>query len=235
MPEHSSARRRLVHGRRVGHRLRARQQTLVDDLLPRLRIDLADGRPIDTAALFPFAADRIWLEIGFGGGEHLAQQAAAHPRTGFIGCEPFVNGVAKLLTEIDDRGLGNIRIHDGDARDLLDLLPEAAVDRVFLLYPDPWPKKRHHKRRFINRETVGILARILADGGELRVASDIPDYVRWTLIHVLGDGDFRWTAERASDWRNRPDDWPQTRYERKALDAGRVPAYLVFRRVARRR
>jgi tRNA (guanine-N7-)-methyltransferase len=232
MPERPTKRRRLVHGRRVGHRLRPRQQHLVDALLPHLRIDV-DGGAVEPRSLFRPQARCVWLEIGFGGGEHLAWQAAANPDVGIIGCEPFVNGVAKLLAEIEDRGLANVRIHDGDVRDLLDVLAPASIDRVFLLYPDPWPKARHRKRRLITAGTVERLARIMTDGAELRIASDIPDYVRWTLVHILRDGWFDWTARRPADWRHRPPDWPPTRYERKALDSGRVPAYLTFIRARR--
>jgi tRNA (guanine-N7-)-methyltransferase len=228
MSERPTKRRRLVHGRRVGHRLRPHQQRLVDEVLPRLRIDVVDGVSVDPEALFGPAPRPVWLEIGFGGGEHLAWQAAANPDVCFVGCEPFVNGVAKLLVEIEERGITNIRIHDGDARDLLDLLPDACIGRLFILYPDPWPKARHRKRRLITPETVDRLARVMADGVELRIVSDIPDYVRWALVHILGDGRFEWTAQRPADWRDRPADWPRTRYECKALDAGRVPAYLSF-------
>lgn len=230
MSERQTKRRRLVHGRRVGHRLRPNQQRLVDDLLPRLRVPVSAGVAVEPRALFDPARRRVWLEIGFGGGEHLAWQAAANPDVGIIGCEPFVNGVAKLLAEVEQRRLANVRIHDGDARDLLDLLPDACVERVFLLYPDPWPKARHRKRRLITTRTVDRLSRIMADGGELRIASDIPDYIRWSMCHILADGRFHWTARRPDDWRQRPHDWPQTRYERKALDAARVPAYLTFMR-----
>jgi tRNA (guanine-N7-)-methyltransferase len=233
MSERPTNRRRLVHGRRVGHRLRARQQRLVDELLPCLRIDIGDGGAVEPRSLFGPEARCVWLEIGFGGGEHLAWQAAANPDVGIIGCEPFVNGVAKLLTEIEDRNLANVRIHDGDARDLLDLLAPASLDRVFLLYPDPWPKARHRKRRLITARAVERLARVMTDGAELRIASDIPDYVRWTLVHILSDGRFDWTARRPADWRHRPSDWPPTRYERKALDSDRVPAYLTFIRARR--
>jgi tRNA (guanine-N7-)-methyltransferase len=233
MSERPIKRRRLVHGRRVGHRLHPRQQRLVDELLPGLRIDIGDGGAVAPRTLFGPETRCVWLEIGFGGGEHLAWQAAANPDVGIIGCEPFVNGVAKLLTEIEDRDLANVRIHDGDARDLLDLLPPASLDRVFLLYPDPWPKARHRKRRLITAVTVDRLARVMTDGAELRIASDIPDYVRWTLVHILSDGRFDWTARRPGDWRHRPSDWPRTRYERKALDSGRVPAYLTFIRARR--
>ncbi len=170
----------------------------------------------------------MWLEIGFGGGEHLAWQAEQNRDTGFIGCEPFLNGTAKLLSAIEDLRLANVRIHDGDARLLLESLADSSVDRVFLLYPDPWPKTRHHKRRFVNKWALDELHRIMTPGAELRVASDIADYVRWTLREVRRHGGFTWCAETPDDWRRRPDDWPQTRYEQKALAAGRTPSYLRF-------
>ncbi len=220
--------RRLLYGRRQGHKLRAGQQHLVETLLPRLAIDLKTLG--DPRRLFDAAPDDIWLEIGFGGGEHLATQAAAHPNIGFLGCEPFVNGVAKLLVQIDRAGLDNIRLHQGDARDLLDALAPGSVGRVFLLFPDPWPKTRHHKRRFVSQETLDQLAQAVRPGGELRIATDIPDYCRWTLQHIRRHGAFEWLAKGPADWRQRPADWPETRYEQKAIRQGRIPVYLRFRR-----
>ena len=220
-PEHP---RRLLYGRRQSHRLSARQAGLFEDLLPRLA--LPEGS-IDPPRLFPGKAG-FALEIGFGGGEHLAHQAALRPDWGFIGCEPFVNGMAQLLARLAAGELANIRLHPGDARDVLDRLPDAGFDAVYVLYPDPWPKKRHWKRRFIGPSTLPTLARILKPGGLLRFASDIPDYVGWTLIHMRAAPQFEWTAEAPADWRTPPADWPGTRYERKALKAGRVPAYLDF-------
>ncbi len=200
------------------------------------RIATTNGaRRIDLGALFPDASD-VWLEIGFGGGEHLAALARAHPSVGLIGCEHYVDGVAKLVSTVAREGLGNVRIHAHDARDVMDALPDASVGRLYLLYPDPWPKKRHHRRRFVNAETLEAAARLLKPGGEYRIASDIPDYVRHCLEalaarRAAGRRDLEWTAERARDWREPWPDWPGTRYERKALAAGRAPLYVTFRKV----
>ena len=172
----------------------------------------------------------FWLEIGFGGGEHLAAQAKAHPAVGFIGCEPFVNGVARLLANIEQENLSNIRLFSDDARPLMDCIEDSKISRAFVLFPDPWPKKRHAGRRFINPENLDNLSRILCDGAEVRVASDEMGYIRWTLKHFRGHPDFEWMAERAKDWRERPKDWPPTRYESKALASGRPCIYLQFRR-----
>ncbi len=218
---------RRLYGRRQAFRLRDRQARLVKDLLPRLETDIPAEGPIDLAALFP-DTDDVWLEIGFGGGEHLAWQAAQNPGMGLIGCEPFVNGIAKLLSKIDEAGLENIRIFPGDARVLLDQLPEASIGRAFLLFPDPWPKTRHHKRRFVQPYVLDALARALKDGAVFRVASDIPDYVAWTLECMMPRADFSWTAEGPDDWRARSPDWSETRYEAKAVKAGRRPTYLEF-------
>ncbi|NWG93002.1 MAG: tRNA (guanosine(46)-N7)-methyltransferase TrmB [Parvularculaceae bacterium] len=219
-----------LYGRSKGHSLRANHQRLMAELLPRVATpDPADG-PIDLAALFPEAND-FALEVGFGGGEHLAFQAARAPATGFIGAEPFLNGVAKLLQHIEKEGLSNVRIHHGDARPLMEALPQGRFSRIFVLHPDPWPKKRHYKRRMISPWFFKEAARLLKSGGTLRVASDIPDYVRWTLMHAQGAPDFEWTAARAADWKERPADWPETRYEAKAVREGRPPCYLEFRRV----
>lgn len=218
-----------LYGRTKGHPLRQRQKALIDELLPRLSAPDPERGPIDLMTMFPFAT-RIEMEIGFGGGEHLAWQAARTPDAGFIGAEPFINGVAQLLQKIDTEGLSNIRVLHGDARPLIETLPASSLSRIYVLHPDPWPKKRHYKRRMISPWFFMQAARLLKTGGEVRVASDIPDYVRWTLMHAQSAEAFEWTAERASDWRERPGDWPQTRYEAKALREGRAPAYLVFRR-----
>ncbi|ABS65222.1 tRNA (guanine-N(7)-)-methyltransferase [Parvibaculum lavamentivorans DS-1] len=225
--------RRHVYGRTKGKSLRSRQAHLMETLGKRVSISLADST-IDPARLFECASE-VWLEIGFGGGEHLAHQAALHPDVGILGCEPFVNGVAKLVAEIDERGLENIRILNDDARFLLERLAPASLARTFILYPDPWPKKRHNKRRFINEETLAFLARALKPGGELRFASDIPDYIAWTLAHIARfnreNGEtFVWTAEKPADWRTPYEGWPGTRYEAKAIREGRTPTYLAFRR-----
>ncbi len=230
MTDHQERRRGILYGRRKGHRLRARQAELVENLLPKLRIDLPQSGELDPAALFAPAVSQVWLEVGFGGGEHLAAQACAHEDIGIIGCEPFINGVAQLLCAIEDGGLANVRIYDDDARAVLDVLKPQSIARVFILFPDPWPKRRHNKRRFITRENLDMLARVIVPGGELRFASDIDGYVRWTLSHMRAHDAFEWSAQAPDDWRERAGDWPPTRYERKALDAGRRPAYLRFRR-----
>ncbi|MCB1435786.1 MAG: tRNA (guanosine(46)-N7)-methyltransferase TrmB [Rhodobiaceae bacterium] len=222
------ARPSRIHGRRSGHALRQGQRALMQDLLPGLKLDL--GGDARHQALLAAPQRALWLEIGFGGGEHLAFQAANNPDTGFIGCEPFINGIAKLLARIARDGLGNIRLHDGDARELLAWLPDQSLDRVFILYPDPWPKRRHWKRRIVGAETVVELARAMKPGSQLRIASDIDDYIDWILRHVLGHGAFAWTARTPSDWRMPPPDWTRTRYEAKALREGRKPAYLTFLR-----
>ncbi|MDA5194613.1 tRNA (guanosine(46)-N7)-methyltransferase TrmB [Govanella unica] len=219
------------YGRRKGHPLRLQAQDLVDGLLPQIAVPIPPlGSVLEPRDLFPDPARPLWVEIGFGRGEHCAAQAANNPDVNLIGCEPFMNGVAGLLMEVDARELQNVRILHEDARFLLPALPEASVDRVFLLFPDPWPKKRHHKRRFISPENLDLLARVLKDGGEFRFATDHMDYCRWGLERVMAHPDFDWTAEEAADWRNRPDDWVETRYERKALRKGDSCVYLRFRR-----
>lgn len=228
MTEHRPQAPLRSFGRRKGHRLRSGRRQLLESLLPRLRID--PSGPVDRESLFPRPIASLWLEIGFGAGEHLAAQARAHPDVGFVGCEPFVNGVAALLAEIDRDGLDNIRILDDDARLLLPALPDACLDRVFLLFADPWPKARHHKRRFLGPESLNALARLLGDGGELRFASDHMGHVRWALFHTLRHREFAWTAMGPEDWRRRPGDGLPTRYERKALQKGEACVYLTFRR-----
>jgi tRNA (guanine-N7-)-methyltransferase len=222
---------RLLYGRKRGRKLRPGQQALYDHMLPALRLELpAPGAGLDPAYLFSPAKRDLWLEIGFGGGEHLAWQAAAHPDTGFIGCEPFVNGLVGLFARIRERGLSNIRVFDDDARLLLAALPAASIARAFILFPDPWPKKRHHKRRIVAPATLDLLAHVLRDDAELRIASDDASYVRWMLTHVINHGAFEWLARCARDWRERPAGWPQTRYEEKAGKAGRACYFLRFKR-----
>jgi len=223
-----------LYGRRRGRRLRAGRRVLYAELLPRLAITLAEQGPFDPAALFPQRPPAVWLEIGFGGGEHLAEQAARHPEIGFIGCEVFENGVARLVDEIARRGLANIRIFQDDARLLLDRLMPASIGRVFVLFPDPWPKERHHKRRLVARPTLDRLAGVMQPGAELRLATDDPGYLAWMLEHLTAHPDFRGNANRPADWRERPADWPATRYEQKARAAGRSPAFLCFLRQERR-
>ena len=228
---------RAFFGRRKGKRLRGLQERRLAESLPALRIDLPTGTaPLDPATLFQGLDGRprgIWLEIGFGGGEHLAAQAEAHPEIGFIGAEPFVNGVAKLLAEIDARSLVNVRIRDGDVTALIARLPEACLERVSLLYPDPWPKRRQRKRRFVSDASLGEIGRVLADGGLFRFASDIDDYAGWVLARVARCPALAWTARRSSDWTHPFPDWPGTRYEAKARVAGRRPTYLEFARAPR--
>jgi tRNA (guanine-N7-)-methyltransferase len=223
-------RQRAFYGRRKGHALKRNQAALLETLLPQLAVDLATPSPKHLSALFPHAPQHVQLEIGFGGGEHLVAQAQADADLGFIGCEPFVNGMGKALAAIHAGSLSNVRLHFGDAIDLLDWLPSGALAGVDLLYPDPWPKKRHWKRRFVQDHTIAALARVLRPGGTFRFASDIPDYVAWTLERVLRSPDFLWLAERADDWRLPWRGWVETRYEAKAKRAGRQPAYLTFRR-----
>ncbi|HWI27011.1 MAG TPA: tRNA (guanosine(46)-N7)-methyltransferase TrmB [Stellaceae bacterium] len=229
-PAGDAPQRRLVHGRRRGRKLRPGQQELLRSLLPRLRFELPASGRLDPPALFATPLEACWLEIGFGGGEHLAAQAEAHPGIGMLGAEVFENGVVKLLGEVARRGLGTIRLFTDDARLLLAALPEASLQRVFILFPDPWPKLRHHKRRMVSNETLDRLAFVMADGAELRLATDDRDYLSWMLERATDHRDFAWLARGPEDWRQRPADWPPTRYEQKALAAGRVPAFLRFRR-----
>lgn len=186
--------------------------------------------PPDLGRLFAGSTASTVLEIGFGGGEHLCAGARIGPETGFIGCEPFLNGVAKLVRAIDTHQLANVRVHDGDARDLLRWLPDDSIDRIDLLYPDPWPKRRHWKRRFVNRATLDEFARVLKRDGLFRFASDIDSYVSWTLLEIRRHRAFAWQARSADDWRTPWAGWPGTRYEAKALREGRHPAYLTFRK-----
>lgn len=220
---------RAFFGRRKGHPLRARQSELFDDLLPKLSLDLTKPAP-DLATLFAHAPQTLRLEIGFGGGEHLVAQATAHPDAGFIGADGFLNAVGKLLVAVDDEDLTNVRVFHGDATTLIDWLPPGAFSRIDLLYPDPWPKRRQWKRRFIQDESLPRLARLLKSGGELRFATDIPSYMTYALARVLRSDDFVWTAEAADDWRKPWDGWTRTRYEAKAVREGRTPAYFIFKR-----
>lgn len=214
-------------GRHQAKKLRPRPQRLMEELLPRVTITPETVRDQMNTHTGP-----IWLEVGFGGGEHLAWQAAQNPGTLMIGAEPFLNGVAKLLSQIDDEGHKNIAVCHGDVKPLMTAMPDGSLSRLFVLHPDPWPKSRHFKRRMISLPFLKEAARLLKPGCELRIASDIPDYVRWTLMHLQMHNrhspDFEWTATCKADWTDRPDDWPQTRYEAKAIREGRPPAYLKF-------
>ncbi|WP_207485134.1 tRNA (guanine(46)-N(7))-methyltransferase TrmB [Arenibaculum pallidiluteum] len=224
-----------VYGRRRGRPLRVNKSRLVETVLPPLRIPRPErGTVLDPRGLFDPPVSECWLEIGFGGGEHLAWQAATHPGIGLIGCEPFVNGVASLLEHVERQDLGaRVRILDDDARPLLDALPEASIGRCFVLFPDPWPKARHAERRFIGPANLPRLSRILRDGAELRLASDDPTLIPWMFEHAWRHPDFEWLARGPADWRERPSDWPETRYEQKARAAGRKPVFMRFRRRAR--
>ena len=218
-------------GRRRGRKLSDRQTGLFEILLPTLQPDLAVPAPTRIAALFGPDARDVWLEIGFGGGEHLLWQAQHNPDVGFIGCEPFAEGVVKVLTGIEDHGLTNIRVWPDDARAVLRWLPPASIARAFVLFPDPWPKKKHQKRRLLSAATLTLISRALKPGGTLRIATDIPDYVRTIFMAVARVPELRWTARDASDWCHRPSDWPQTRYEQKAHREGRTSSYLQFDRL----
>jgi tRNA (guanine-N7-)-methyltransferase len=218
------------YGRRRGRKASPRQQGLASGLLPRLALPLSEPAPQDLAKLGGPNCTQAWLEIGFGGGEHLIWQAAHNPRALLIGCEPFMDGVGKVLDAVETQRLGNIRIHPDDARAVLRWLAPESIDRAFILFPDPWPKMRHRKRRLINSETVAELARVVRPGGELRLGTDIGDYATQMLEVVLASGAFDWQASQPVDWRERPADWPPTRYEQKAGREGRRCAYLRFLR-----
>jgi tRNA (guanine-N7-)-methyltransferase len=219
----------MIYGRRRGRKLRPAQAGLVAELLPELRIAVPQSVTFDLSKLFPDCG-RFALEIGFGAGEHLAAQAAADPACGFIGVEIFETGVAKLLSAVAAHGLPNVRILVDDARLLLAALPEQCLDRAYILFPDPWPKLRHRKRRIVNPATLAQLASAMHDGAELRLATDDPDYLRQMLDDATAAPEWEWLARHAADWRIRPEDWPPTRYEQKAIVAGRAPTYLRFRR-----
>ena len=221
---------RRIYGRRQSHRIRPARKRLLEERLPEIQIRVPeDGAPLPLDGVRSITCSQHWLEIGFGGGEHLAAQADANQDVLLIGCEPYVNGVARLLSQIGDAD--NVRVVIDDARLLLKALPSALLDRIFVLFPDPWPKARHHKRRIVNSETLSDMARILKPGGELRLATDIMSYARPMLAAALANGHFDWLAEGPADWRERPQDWPATRYEEKARKAGRDPVFLRFLRV----
>jgi tRNA (guanine-N7-)-methyltransferase len=230
-PEKYSTRLRSF-GRRQSNKLRAGQQALLDNLLPTLRLlPTEDGSMIDPTTVFKVPVKEVWFEVGFGGGEHTAAQIENNPDVGIIACEPFINGVASLLVHVENRGLHDrIRILDNDARPLLDVIPDGSISRLFLLFPDPWRKNRHSNRRFVGGENLDLIARVLKSGSEFRVGSDHMPYIDWTLDHMTQRDDFEWICDGPEDWRVRPDDWPESRYEQKALRQGKACVYLRFRR-----
>ena len=234
-PPHSNGeelRERTLYGRRRGKKLRAGQEALLDTLLPQISIAVPDDRAagsqkLDLSALFGGERE-IWFEVGFGAGEHLVWQAEHRPDVGLIGCEPYINGVAKCLAHIERAGVTNVRLFADDARLVMNALPKRSLSRVFVLFPDPWPKTRHHKRRFVQRSTLDALAPLMKQGAELRLATDDPSYLPWMVEHACTHPAFEWLAERPADWRTRPADWPGTRYETKRI-AG-TPTFLRLRR-----
>ncbi|WP_184194655.1 tRNA (guanine(46)-N(7))-methyltransferase TrmB [Polymorphobacter multimanifer] len=219
---------RRLYGRRAGHKLRIGQAAMLEADLPDLEI--AVEGPVTAETVFGDARP-LWLEIGFGRGEHMVAQAAAHPHVGIIGAEPFLDGVVGALAGIREARVDNVRLHHGDALDVLDRLPPASLDRAFLLHPDPWPKVRHAKRRFVNPGPLALLARALKPGAELRVGTDHPVYCHWTLMQMQHTADFEWLASSPADWDHRPADWPPTRYEQKALREGKQVWYFRYRRI----
>ena len=217
-------------GRRRGKTIRPQQAASLAQGLTLYRLDLDAPAPTDLGTLFEAHIFDVRLEIGFGGGEHLLHEAWKHPETGFIGVEPFVNSMAKTMTALAAKPLANLRVHDDDATRLLDWLPDASLTGIDLLYPDPWPKKKHWKRRFVSQINLDRFARVLKEGGKFRFASDIDSYVNWTLLACFAHGGFAWEAADSSDWKAPYPGWPGTRYEAKALRENRRPAYLTFRR-----
>ncbi|HXX51123.1 MAG TPA: tRNA (guanosine(46)-N7)-methyltransferase TrmB [Xanthobacteraceae bacterium] len=222
---------RAFFGRRKGHKLRPRQARLFETLLPRLKIDLARPAPTELSALFALPVTEVRLEIGFGAGEGLIAQAKENPQIGFIGIEPFVNGMAKALAAIEANGLQNVRLHFDDATSLIAWLPDSSLTCIDLIHPDPWPKRRHWKRRFVQDETIALMARILRQGGEFRFVTDIADYAAWTLQRLTRSRDFAWSAQCADDWRNPWPGFTATRYHARAARERRTSCFLLFRKV----
>lgn len=230
-PERRTRATEAFYGRRKGKPLRDLQAEKLKTLLPAFLIDLSAAPPAPLTGLFPVAVERLRLEIGFGGGEHLIHRALEQPKTGFIGVEPFVNSMQKLLASVEAADAKNIRVYNDDATQLLDWLPDACIDQIDLLYPDPWPKRKHWKRRFVSKVNLDRFHRVLKPGGTFCFASDIDTYVNWTLLHCRDHGGFDWTATNSADWLTPYEGWPSTRYEAKARREGRSSAYLTFRRV----
>ena len=222
--------RQLIFGRRHGRRLRAAQEVRIGKLLPRLGLTIPETGRLKLSGALGAPQRNVWLEIGFGAGEHLAVQAECHPEVSLIGCEVFEPGIARLLAQIERRRLDNIRIFANDGRLMLAALPPSSIDRAFILFPDPWPKRRHEKRRLVSCETLDALAAIMRNGAELRLATDDANYLAWILERISDHPSFEWLARGSSDWRTRPTDWPPTRYEEKARAAGRTPTFLRVQR-----
>lgn len=229
--EHPERSTEAFFGRRRGKRLRPQQSEALTQALTNLKIDLTSTPPDRLEELFPARVKNVRLEIGFGGGEHLLNEVSRHPDTGFIGVEPFVNGMAKLASALEGQTPQTLRLYDDDATQLLDWLPEASLSGIDLLYPDPWPKKKHWKRRFVNPVNLDRFARVMKSGARFRFASDIDTYVNWTLQHCRRHDAFEWQAQSADDWHTPYEGWPGTRYEAKAIREGRTPAYLTFIRI----
>ena len=217
-----------VYGRRKGKALKPASAARLEKYFPKYSLTIDPEKPINPIELFDHDPDEIWLEIGFGKGEHLIEQAKANPNVGFIGCEPFINGVSGLIDHMDREGVTNIRFYMDDARLLMDALPQNSIARAFILFPDPWRKKRHYKRRVVSQGNIVVLSRLLQEGSELRIGTDHHDYCRWILARLLENEEFTWKNESPDDWHIRPDDWPATRYEKKALEQGRESAYMTF-------
>lgn len=230
LPKTRSGEPRAFFGRRSGKKLHGGQKAQVAELLPRFQIELGDT--LLPESLFP-DAEKIVIEIGYGGGEHLARKAAEAPQTGFIGCEVFTGGIGKMVQAIEARGLDNVRLYTDDALKLLMALPDASVDEVYLLYPDPWPKTRHHKRRFVSPTTLAELARVIRPGGVFHFATDIDDYANWTLAHILRTPSFIFAPQAPGSWLQPYPGWQPTRYEQKARREGRMHSfYFSFPRLA---
>jgi tRNA (guanine-N7-)-methyltransferase len=223
-------RERNIYGRRSGRPLKDSQKQRLEGLLPQVAVELSDVKHgLDPRTVFASSIQEIWLEIGIGGGEHLAYQARHNRSTGLIGAEFFINGIAKTLAYVDGENLDNIRLQHGDARELLDALTDDCLDRAFILFPDPWRKKRHNFRRIVNKETLDHMARILKVGSELRIATDHFDYLSWILRFCQQHPNLEWQAEHRSDWIDPPEDWITTRYQEKAIREDRVPAFLSYK------
>lgn len=222
-----------IYGRRKSKSLKETSSKRFKEYYPKYSLSLEDGCSFDPCGAFDHHLKEVWLEIGFGKGEHLIAQAKANPHIGFIGCEPFLNGVSGLIDHMAAEKVTNIRFFMDDARILMDAMPVRSISRAFILFPDPWPKKRHHKRRVVNQGNLDVLSNLLKDDAELRIGTDHHDYCRWILAHMMESSKFDWKSNHPKEWHVRPDDWPETRYERKAKEVGRESAFMTFIRKPR--